>query len=135
MAAKMDSDTGTKLDLVLKAVEDIKRNQDGLRISLEKRIDKLRSDIKADMDSKMKNLKDEMVLDLNKESCRIDELLNSVHLLQSRMQNFESKCTVTNSTARVPLNDPDLTITANGLSYSDGESIVEKAKSLIKALG
>ena len=74
-AVHQDQDTASKLDLVLFALEEILRNQDTLRKSLEYRIDKLTSDLMADIDSKNRNLKKEMYIDLTKTTCRIDTLL------------------------------------------------------------
>ena len=80
-----------------------------------------------------------MNTDINRESSRIDNLLKSVHDLQSRMENVEINGTVIASgcTHNIadPLSDPHLTRTASGLSFSEGESILEKGHVLIKANG
>ena len=53
------------------------------------------------------------------------------------MENIESKGTITSGACTIsdPLKDPDLTIIACGMSYTEGEIILDKAHSLIKALG
>ena len=111
-------DVSTKLDLVLKAVEGVKRNQDDLKTSLEKKIDKLRKDLIKDIDTKISVLKTDVKKDIERESERIDDLLKSVQDLQSRMTNIEVNGVVNNdgplSSACDPLNDPNITVITSG---------------------
>ncbi len=116
-----DSDS-YKLDQVLLAVCDIKKSQDALRKALESKIDKLRTDLIANIDTKVRALRDELSMDVNRESSRIDTLLTSVQDLHSRMNNVEhSRATdgpnIAAGQSRDPLNDPDLTVTVNGLPF------------------
>ena len=80
-----------------------------------------------------------MNTDIKRESSRIGNFLKSVHDLQSRTENVENKGTVIASgcTHNItdPLSDPDLSVTADRLSLSEGESISDKAHALIKAIG
>ena len=84
-------------------------------------------------------MKTDVKKDIERESERIDDLLKSVQDLQSRMTNIEVNGVVNNNgpltNACDPLNDPDITVIASGVPFSEGELIMDKARDLIKALG
>jgi len=135
-----------KMDTLMEYVLDIKKGQDNLRKSFDSKIDKLRNDLLVNIDQKIKLLRDEVTLDICGESTRIDRLLSTVQSIQQKVDTVEktweslSSNTVSDhprpsNGGGNPLNDPDLTIIANGLHMSDNENILDKAQLLIAALG
>ena len=88
----------------------------------------------ADIDTKVRSLRDETSIDLHKEACRIDSLVSSVQNLQSRMTNVKSR-PVTSDITGSSNRDPDLSITVSGIQYTEGETVLDKARSLIQSLG
>ncbi len=145
-APNLDSDLSDKMDKVLSAVCDIKRNQEQLGKTLERKIDRLRTDLIANIDTKVRALRDELSMDIQRESGRIDTLVTSVQSLCSRVEKVEQSHahidpnTAMDQTGIIrpqsdPLSDPDLTVIVNGLSFSEDEDILVKARDLVNALG
>ena len=135
-----------KIDLLVSSVNEIKIGQESLRKTLDSKIDKLRNDLLINIDQKVKHVRDEMTLELGRETARIDSLVNNINDLQSKVTGIEHSCgslkdSITNDKSRYthpnpnPLSDPDLTIIASGIPYTESEEILSKAKSLIAALG
>ena len=100
------------------------------------------------IDAKVKSLRDEISLDMARESGRIDSLITTVQSLQSRVNDLEdmqdkgtlnavqSEETTFRRRGQInPLNDPEITIITNGLPFAEGENILTKASALIDALG
>lgn len=136
-------DLGEKVGKILATVSDIKVSQESMRVALEQKIDNIRVELIQNIDNKVKSLSDQVTLSIAQESTRIDDLLTSVQSLKSRIEGLENSRDAAGqsdhrSTSRShidPLNDPDLTITANGLPFDDGEDVLGKARALIAALG
>ena len=133
-----------KLDLVLSSVAEVKESQNNLAHMFEKKLDKLRNDIMESLDSKIKALRDEMVTDLGNESKRIDEIMNTLKSVQSRLETVEqSGSNMDHGDGGVPgggyngtgSHDNDLTIIASGLSYTADENLYQKVDNLLLALG
>jgi hypothetical protein len=117
---------------------EIKKNQESLKRTLEGKIDKLRIDLIENIDKKVKSLRDELTLDINKETVRIDNLLTTVHALQARMLNIEQSHETNdqpNTRHTSNCNDPEVTVIASGLAYNQDENLLQKAQMLIEALG
>jgi hypothetical protein len=96
----------------------------------------------------MKGLKDELTLDLFKESARIDALFTIMNSMQSRLDTLENcssrpmdemevNGTQQGSTQNgsTSLSYPDVTITASGIPVTEGEDLIIKVTSIINELG
>ena len=148
MSITQDSELGKTLTDLLSTVQDLKKGQDSLKRVFEKKIDKLRNDLMESIDAKVKSLRDEFSLDMARESSRIDTLISSVQSLQGRVSDIEimqdngtMNADLSNGTAfhrrgqLNPLNDPEVTVIASGLQFTDDENILSKASELIGAIG
>ena len=145
-SSKWDIDKlSVKMDMLMESVIDIKKGQDSLRITLDSKIDKLRKDLLINIDEKVRSLRDDVTIEIGRESLRIDNLMRDVQSMKCKIDSVENKCNSmdngdsTHSEHHTqhmnPIDDPDLTITASGLPYTQGECILDKAKSLTAALG
>lgn len=138
-----------KLDTLIRAVNDIKSNQCSFKRMFETKLDALRTDLIENIDTKVRALRDELSMDLSRESCRIDNVVKSIQSLQGRLDTVESSRTPDNrndsngtgnhssvrrSNGYNP-DDPDVAITASGIPFTEGENLLQKAESLINALG
>lgn len=150
MAASNPGDNDLKeikeeMKLVLSTVKDIKSSQDSMRKSFDSKLDKMRNEFMATLDGKIKTLRDDIVMDISRESCRIDQLEKTLQSLQFRlhtMENTEREPVVVADNGGVnttvnqrSLDDPDLCIIVSGLADEEGENTLEKAKNIINALG
>lgn len=138
-----------KLDTLLAAVSDIKKNQEGMKKMFESKLDKLRSDLMENVDTKVRALRDELSMDLSREGGRIDNILRTIQTMQGRLDTIETtsenQTPSTNGdnngipTRNQPISDPlrdnDLCIIASGISVTDNENLMEKATAIIQALG
>ncbi|CAC5383303.1 unnamed protein product [Mytilus coruscus] len=66
----------------------------------ESKLDKLRTDLMANVDNKVRALRDEISIDINRETNRTDQLLTTVQSIQTRLDSFEQDTSSKNS---VPL--------------------------------
>ena len=151
MATKtVSGDLKSQIVAIAKSVEAIKDDQDGLKRTLESKIDRLRNYVLSTIDEKMKALKTDLDLDIGDNSRRIDMLVRRVHLLTQRIDQFEqnpiqgddvfnggrdtainwARCTFVN-----PLHNNDKTVIVKDLSTTSGEDLLMKAHKLISALG
>ena len=155
-------DTVSKqLQTLITSVDEIKKNQDGLKKTLESKIDKLKTDLMTNIETKVKALHDDLSLDIAREGSRIDELVSSVRSIQGRLTTVENVCSgsglgdgplwdssTDNGNDRMdysgwnvsgrridPLNDPDLTVIGSYIPFTEGEDLVKKVGDLIMALG
>ena len=78
-----------KVDKMLSIMTDMKATQEGMKRTLESKIDSLRNEMMKNIDSKLKSLRNEIALDINKETSRIDALFESMKELQERMKSVE----------------------------------------------
>lgn len=126
----IDMDMSQKLDSILAAVAEIKKYQEGMRKMFESKLDKMRQDLTETIDSRVRSLRDELSLDINRETSRIDQVMITIQSLQARLDTVEN--TNRSVPAGVVLNenrthqrgnisahqdDPDLSITASGIPY------------------
>lgn len=134
----------SKLDTLITAVQELKTSQDGMKRMFESKLDKLRTDLMANVDNKIRALRDELSIDIGTETARVDQVLLTVQSMQDRINNLEQNPTPMNidntndmniQLQRNPLDNPELTITASGIPFSDTEDIMKKATDLISALG
>ena len=148
MSIKQGSELGKTLTNLLSTVQDLKKGQDSLKRVFEKKIDRLKNDLMESIDAKVKSLRDEISFDMAREAGRIDTLITTVQSLQGRVSDIEKmqdngilNADQSDGTAFRrrgqfnPLNDPEVTIIASGLPFTDREHILTKASALIDALG
>ena len=87
-----DSNTSTsdsaKIYYLVNSITEMKKNQEGMRRMIESKIDKLRQEWKGDMDTRIRVLRDDLSLDLGKETARLDSLLITVQSLQSKSTRY-----------------------------------------------
>ncbi|WAQ96050.1 hypothetical protein MAR_028740, partial [Mya arenaria] len=130
------SDLSVKIDQVLSIVGDMKVTQEGMKRTLESKIDNLKNEMMKNIDTKLKSLKNEISLDIGKETSRIDGLMDSMKDIQVRLRAVEDGTPSPAEPREVDhLNDPDYCIIATGIPKQDDEDLFEKANSLIRALG
>ncbi|CAG2189828.1 unnamed protein product [Mytilus edulis] len=142
-----DPSVSEKLDTIVSAIHDLKSNQEGMKRMFESKLDKLRTDLMANVDNKIRALRDELSVDISMETRRTDQLLISVQSIQSRLDGIEEHNNthsadngngVLNSVDNLhinPLDNPEITITASGIPVTEGEDLMSKAENLISALG
>ena len=146
----VSGDLKSQIVAIAKSVEAIKDDQDGLKRTLESKIDRLRNYVLSTIDEKMKALKTDLDLDIGVNSRRIDELVRRVHLLTQRIDQFKQnpfqgddvfnggRDTATNwarGTFVNPLDNNYKTVIVKDLSTTSGEDLLMKAHKLISALG
>ncbi|XP_063404699.1 homeobox protein 9-like [Mytilus trossulus] len=127
-----DPSVSEKLDTIVSAIHDLKSNQEGMKRMFESKLDKLRTDLMANVDNKIRALRDELSVDISMETRRTDQL--SVQSIQSRLDGIEEHNIthsadngngVLNSVDNLhinPLNNPEITITASGIPVTEGQS-------------
>ncbi|VDI30742.1 Hypothetical predicted protein [Mytilus galloprovincialis] len=143
---------------IASSVKEIKEGQDSMKRMFESKIDKLRNDVLSTIDEKMRALKCDIDIDLARESTRIDELVNSVQLLTTRLgqveNDIQSVCNPMNDenvpsghvdpsignvmrSARVldPLNNNDVTVIVKNVPFNEEENLSEKVTEIISCLG
>lgn len=148
-----DNEVASKLDALISAVNGIQKSQDGLRKMFESKLDKLRTDLMENIDGKVRALRDELSIDLARESERINQVLSTMECMQSRLCNLEQQSvpmdvpgTSDNGNGNGagqrqpiikgdPINDPNLTIMVYDLRYSEGENLEQKVNEILQALG
>ena len=137
--ANSDTTISQKLDTVINSIHGLKTSQDSMKRMFESKLDKLKTKIIASLDSKISALRDELTLDIHRETNRIDQLLTTVQSIQARVDDLETRTgngTVSRDReVRNPLDDIDLTIVASGLPFIDGEDLIQTARTLIAELG
>ena len=137
--ANSDTTISQKLDTVINSIQGLKTSQDSMKRMFESKLDKLKTEIIASVDSKISALRDELTLDIHRETNRIDQLLTTVQSIQARVDDLETRTgngTVSRDReVRNPLDDIDLTIVASGLPFIDGEDLIQTATTLIAELG
>ncbi|VDI60356.1 Hypothetical predicted protein [Mytilus galloprovincialis] len=89
--ADVDSPVSDKLDTLIKVVQDLKIGQEGMKRMFESKLDKLKTDLIASVDNKIRTLRDEISLDLARETNRTDQIINTIQSIQSRIDNVEEQ--------------------------------------------
>lgn len=125
---------------ILSAVKEIKVGQDSMRKSFDSKLDKIRNEFMATLDSKIKTLRDELAIDLSRESGRIDQLEKTLQSVRNRLDSVEQTQIANNQenphlSNHGNLNDPEVCITASNVPFDHGENLLEKAAGIIRALG
>ena len=88
--ADVDSPVSDKLETLIK-VQDLKIGQEGMKRMFEYKLDKLKTDLIARVDNKIRTLRDEISLDLAKETNPNDQIVNTIQSIQSRIDNSKNK--------------------------------------------
>ncbi|WAQ97834.1 LOW QUALITY PROTEIN: hypothetical protein MAR_022207 [Mya arenaria] len=147
--------TEQKIDWLVKAVGEMKVNQDRNRSALESKIDRLKNEFIVEIDKKVKSQRDEISRELGRESERIDAVLRTVLSIEGRVgslkQTLEFPAGANGETndndngdhlTRAPVgfrpgngDDSDRSIMASGVNYQDGEDVISKARYIIVSLG
>ncbi|WAR23589.1 hypothetical protein MAR_037258 [Mya arenaria] len=81
--------TEQKINWLVKAVGEMKVNQDRNRSALESKIDRLKNEFIVEIDKKVKSLRDEISRELGQESERIDAVLRTVQSIEGRVRSLE----------------------------------------------
>ena len=146
----VSDDLKTQILSIAKSVQEIKDGQDGLKRTLESKIDRLRNDVLSTIDEKIKALKSDIDLDIGTNARRIDEVVNSVHLLSQRIEQAEQNVNPdrdvfnderdngagwARGTFANPLDNNDITVVIKDLPVTPEEDLLMKARELISALG
>ena len=146
----VSDDLKTQILAIAKSEEEIKDGQDGLKRTLESKIDRLRNKVLSTIGDKIKALKSDIDLDIGNNSRRIDELLNSVHSLTQRVDKAElntnhgddvfngGRDTGTGWSRDIfanPLDNNDITVIIKDMPTTPREDLLMKARELISALG
>ena len=146
----VSDDLKTQMISIAKSIQEIKDGQDGLKRTLESKIDRLRNDVLSTIVETIKALKTDIDLDIGANTRRIDEVVNSVHLLAQRIdqveQNVNTDGDVFNDernngagwprdTFRNPLDNNDITVIIKDMPVTPEEDLLMKARELVSALG
>jgi len=128
---------------VLSAVKDTKIGQDSMRIhlSFDSNLDKMRTEFMTTLDGNIRILRDELAMDLSKETGRIDQLEKTLQSMQAILDTVErSRSTNDDGSqeggqrrSRGCLNDTHVCITASRLPYQEGQHVLGKAAGIIRA--
>ena len=131
-----------QISQVLTTVIDIKRSQESMRVSFDSKLDKMINEFIATIDGNMRVLRNEISIDINRESNRIDQLVTNIETLQTRLDTVEERVTTptpgdedVSEQHQNNLNDPDMCVIVSGLSFQEDENLTEKVDNLIRALG
>ena len=125
--ADLHSEAGGQGDIV-SLLHDLKVGQDSLRKTIESKVDKLRNEITTTLEIKLKEIKDEVSLELA-------SMDNKLSILEGRLTLLEN----VGSMAK-PGKDPDhvyesdVSIIAFGIVEEIGENLLEKVQAMICAL-
>ncbi|VDI35541.1 Hypothetical predicted protein [Mytilus galloprovincialis] len=137
-----DPTVSEKLDTIVNAIQDLKTNQEGMKRMFESKLDKLRTDLMANVDNKIRALRDELSVDIGSETRRTDQLLITVQSLQTRLEGIEEHNNTQSAFNGIgvlnpvnPLDNPEITITASGIPVTESEDLLYKTENLIRALG
>lgn len=116
-----------------------------MRKEFDSKLDKMKNEFIATLDSKIRTLRDEFAMDMSRESGRIDQLEQTLQSMQTRLDTVERSQTSTadgntsaenvNSGSHGNINQPEVCVTASSVPYEEGENLVEKATEIIRALG
>ncbi|WAR15859.1 hypothetical protein MAR_030453 [Mya arenaria] len=106
---------------------------------------KLKHGLAASIDGKISAQRDDLAMNISRESNRIDQVYTTIKSIQSPMDAIENQPvnTIDNEGAggagaeyrHRNLEDSGVCITVSGIVYQDGEELSAKANDLIKALG
>ena len=105
-----------KLETLINAVKDQKTSQ-GMERMFESEPGKLRTDLMAIVDSKVRALRGELSIDNSRETTRTDQLLMTVQSIQSRIDGLESQV-LTTTADDIPL----MSSQSDQIHYSLGRS-------------
>lgn len=156
MASPKCSDS-EKLDTLIKAVNDLKSSQDGMKKMFERKLDSMRNELMDNIDNKVKSLRDELSLEMGKETSRVDAILTTVHSLQSRLDTMDQTAagqsganmdTINGTSENQDTNgqgqqrfrpghsdDTDISVVVSGVIFEDGEDLLNKAQGIINTIG
>ena len=82
-------DMSGKCDTLISAVIELKTSQEGMKRMFESKIDKLKTDLMATVDSKVRTLRDELSVDIGRETSRTDQMLTTIQSIQTRLDSLE----------------------------------------------
>jgi len=151
-----------KLSFLVTGVEALQKSQEGLKKLVESKIDRLRNELKVDIDTRVRGLSDEITLAIGRESSRIDKMLTTIQSLTSRVDTMEQSSRNAAS-ARMDgmgtenaaaqdgqardqgqgqgwyrvgrADDTELSVVVTGIQSEQGEDLMAKARDLIDVLG
>lgn len=153
--SKSPTSDSEKLDMLLLSVSEIKTSQENMKKMFESKLDRMRNELTENINSKVKSLRDEISMDISRESGRIDELMKSFQSLQGRISGIEQNTTgqdlgdnsagmqtdngsCNGGVARFgpkQLDDSNQSVIISGLASENDENLLEKVQAVISALG
>ena len=108
----------------------------------ESKLDRLRTDIMSSVDTKVRELRDELSVDLASETRRVDQVLTTIQSIQSRMDGLEQQradhntiVNGTNNMGNTQQNDPEISVTVSGIQETENEDLMADITDLMQALG
>jgi len=138
------SSDSEKLNSILTAVNDLKKTQDDMKRMFESKLDKMKTDLMQNIDSRVSALRDEFSLEIGRENRRVDDILRTVQSLQTKIDNLESQdrpapenMDTDNGQRYRPSqhDDNDRGIMVSGIPFTEGEELLQKVKDVLVALG
>lgn len=123
----------SKFDTLMSTMLDIKKNQEGMKKMFESKLDKFRTDLLENIDTRVTSLRNEIAIDVQTQSNRIDHVLSTIQSLQERMDTMErpqrqdtpGQANDNMDTAyyrsRSHSDDSDISVIANGIPVDNGE--------------
>lgn len=141
MASNINMSDNEWKQYLMTSITDIKKGQTDMQKMFQSKLDTLKNDLVANMDTKIEKLKHEITSDMERESGRIDEVMQCIERIDTRLQSVEQSASADmdiehngEQNSGDPLSDTNKTVTVSGLSFSDGETPVTLAQELVDAI-
>ena len=124
MADNSAQNNDERLDKMMELLEGLKRGQESLQKTFDSKLERLRNDVLAKIDDKIKSVKVDMNLQLAGLERKIDDLETEMNSLRSEPGFVDTSG-----------NNCELTVIATNIPVRHDRPLLETAKALISALG
>ena len=124
MAENSAQNNDERLDKMMELLEGLKRGQERLQKTFDSKLERLRNDVLAKIDDKIKSVKVDMNLQLAGLERKIDDLETEMNSLRSEPGFVDTS-----------VNNCELTVIATNIPVRHDRPLLETAKALISALG
>ena len=118
------SKDGDRIDKMMKLLESLKKGQESLQKTFDSKLERLRNDVLAKIDDKIRSVKVDMNLQLAGLERKIDDLESEMNSLRSDPGFVDTS-----------VNNCELTVIATNIPVRHDRPLIDTAKALISALG
>ena len=134
-----------QIETLMSNVSDVKKNQESMQRMFERKLDRMKNDLMANIDEKVNALRQELTLDLGRETRRIDDIVNDVRVIQQRLNTADgddsqalgaAPSTMNNGWSRPmnPLDNNEVTVIAFNIPFTDDEDLMWKARDIVSTV-